>query len=366
MILIILISFLALYVGFMIWLISGVLVQKKLSNFDFEPITFFSIIVPFRNEEHNLPNLLDSFSRLNYPRNLFEVILVDDQSDRLFEMGDFDFEVKIIGNIRHSKSPKKDTILTAIHTVSNDWIVTTDADCIVLPNWLLTFDNCIQAQNTKMIVGAVNYKNENTFLTHFQQIEFTSLQAVTMGSFGINHGFMCNGANFAYQKSFFLSLNGFRGNDHLASGDDVFLLQKALQFEPKSVVYLNQKSNTVGTFAQPSWRLLWHQRLRWASKATAYQSWFGFALSFIVFGCNAAFVAGFLQVVFEQNFYKMLLFCFLTKLFFDCLLLYLYEAKQLKISFKYLFISSLTYPFFAMAVAICSFFVKYEWKKRQF
>jgi hypothetical protein len=39
-------------------------------------------------------------------------------------------------------------------------------------------------------------------------------------------GFMCNGANLAYKKSLFQELNGFQGNDTIASGDDVFLLQK--------------------------------------------------------------------------------------------------------------------------------------------
>ena len=38
------------------------------------PKTKFSIIVPFRNEEQNLPVLLESLSNLNYPTDFFEVI----------------------------------------------------------------------------------------------------------------------------------------------------------------------------------------------------------------------------------------------------------------------------------------------------
>jgi hypothetical protein len=60
---------------------------------------------------------------------------------------------------------------------------------------------------------------------HFQQLDLVSLQGATIGSFGIGKGFMCNGANLAYKKSLFQELNGFR-NDTIASGDDVFLLQK--------------------------------------------------------------------------------------------------------------------------------------------
>ena len=37
-------------------------------------------MVPFRNENENLPNLLHSISALNYPKELVEIILVDDDS----------------------------------------------------------------------------------------------------------------------------------------------------------------------------------------------------------------------------------------------------------------------------------------------
>ena len=40
------------------------------------PETTFTIIVPFRNEAKSLPELLFSISDLNYPADLFEVILV--------------------------------------------------------------------------------------------------------------------------------------------------------------------------------------------------------------------------------------------------------------------------------------------------
>jgi hypothetical protein len=64
----------------------------------------------------------------------------------------------------------------------------------------------------------------------------TALQGATIGSFGLGLGFMCNGANFAYKKSLFESLGGFAGNKNIASGDDVFLLQKAVTEFPQKYV----------------------------------------------------------------------------------------------------------------------------------
>jgi hypothetical protein len=73
-------------------------------------------------------------------------------------------------------------------------------------------------------------------LDHFQQLDLTSLQGATIGSFGLNKAFMCNGANFAYTKSLFEKLNGFDGNNKIASGDDVFLLQKAVEKFPEKFI----------------------------------------------------------------------------------------------------------------------------------
>ncbi|WP_431243816.1 glycosyltransferase [Flavobacterium sp. P21] len=116
-----------------------------------------------------------------------------------------------------------------MQNVKTDWVITTDADCIVPENWLLTFDNYIQENNVSMLAGAVTYQCGNSFLDHFQQLDLTSLQGATIGSFGLNKGFMCNGANFAYTKSLFEKLNGFDGNNKIASDDDVFYYKKQLK-----------------------------------------------------------------------------------------------------------------------------------------
>ena len=256
----------------------------KVNSFEYlglKPKTKFSIIVPFRNEAENLPKLLDSFSKLNYPADFFEVILVDDDSNFKFQIPDSKFQISIIDNIRVSNSPKKDAISTAMQVVKNDWIITTDADCTVNENWLSALDNYIQLHNVSMIAGAVSYHCKNSFLHHFQQLDLASLQGATIGSFGLKKGFMCNGANFAYTKSFFQKLNGFDGNDGIASGDDVFLLQKAMARFPEKVHYLKSRNHIVFTKPLDDWKSLFHQRVRWASKTSSYQSRFGIGLGVV-------------------------------------------------------------------------------------
>lgn len=331
-----------------------------------QPKTKFTIIVPFRNEAENLPILLESFSNLHYPNELFEVILVDDESKQEFILPTLNYAVKIIQNRRLSNSPKKDAITTAMQYVVSDWVVTTDADCTVNKEWLATFDNYIQLHDVSMIASAVSYACKNSFLHHFQQLDLTSLQGATIGSFGINKGFMCNGANFAYMKSLFTKLNGFEGNDKIASGDDVFLLQKAIANFPEKVHYLKSKNSIVITKPIDDWKNLFYQRVRWASKTSSYNSHFGILLGLIVFAGNLILVLGWLFSVIGIIYFKEFIFLLLSKFIVDTILLHKSNSYLNQKKIRYLIASSLLYPFFTVSVAFYSLVGKYEWKGRRF
>lgn len=347
-------------------LVYGFFKVKEYQNKGLDPKTSFTIIVPFRNEAENLPNLLNSFSKLNYPTDLFEVILVDDSSKEKFQSSIVNYQLSIINNIRVSNSPKKDAITTAMQHVKTNWVITTDADCIVPENWLLTFDNYIQENKVSMLAGAVSYECENSFLHHFQQLDLTSLQGATMGSFGLNNGFMCNGANFAYTKSLFESLNGFEGNDKIASGDDVFLLQKTIEKFPNEVHYLKAQEAIVITKPTENWRSLFYQRVRWAAKTSSYKSTFGKYLGLIVFFGNLSLVIAFFLFLIGILVYPFLVLFGFLKFTIDFVLLYKTNQFLTKSRIKSLLLSSLLYPFFSSTVALYSLFGSYEWKDRKF
>lgn len=341
-----------------------------------QPITNFAIVVPFRNESKNLPQLLESIKNLNYPLDLFEIILIDDFSEDdsvkqvyNWRMENGAIQTTLLENLRISNSPKKDAISRAIPIIKNEWILTTDADCIVPKNWLLLLDHYIQTNQVSMLVGAVTYKCKKSFLHHFQQLDLTSLQGATIGSFGMKLGFMCNGANLCYTKSLFIELNGFMGNNQMASGDDVFLLQKAMQsqsFGTEQVKYLKSKSNIVTTKPLDSWKALFQQRMRWASKTSSYKSVFGKDLAVIVFFGNLSIVVGCGLWVVGLLPWQNLLVLFLLKFSVDYTLLYKTNRFLTSKRMRFLIVSSLFYPFFCLSVALFSLFGKYEWKGRKF
>lgn len=359
---VLLIAVILCYVGLIILFIVSTKKVKVLPNYDSQPEICFSIVVPFRNEAANLPSLLKSIEKLKYPVENFEVILVDDESEDNFQLPTSNFQIKLIPNQRTSNSPKKDAIQTAISQAKYDWILTTDADCVVTENWLVDLNQFIQTHQKEMVCGPVLFKQTKGFLQDFQQIELLSLQEVTIGSFGLHQPFMCNGANFAYTKTLYKKLNGFEGNDTIASGDDVFLLQKAIKYHPEKVGFLKKSGYFVQTNAASSWKELFYQRVRWAGKSTNYSSRFGQLVALVVLLGNSALIAIIFEFFFGHFEYTPLL---LLKVAADYIL-----AKQAaqfyQVRLNNVLLTAFVYPFFSSAVAFYSLFGKYQWKGRKF
>ncbi|XCF06871.1 glycosyltransferase [Tamlana crocina] len=349
---------------------------ERIALFNLENLaskTNFSIVIPFRNEAENLPGLLASIERLNYPKDQFETLFIDDASeDNSAEiikqsLSKSNINFKIVKNERSTASPKKDAIETAIKQAKHDWIITTDADCILPEYWLNSFDEFIQKNDALCISGPVTYTEKNSFLNRFQILDLLSLQGATIGGFGLKKPFLCNGANLAYKKELFLKLNGFEGNSNIASGDDIFLLEKVAKTHPKQLHYLKCKQAIVETLPQPSWNHLFEQRKRWAAKTSNYNNGFGKLTGLVVLLMNALVVFGLGFSIFGALNPKFWIYIFAAKFCIDFGLIYksaiFFNQKSALKSFVFAF---LVYPFFSVFVALTSLVSGYQWKGRTF
>jgi cellulose synthase/poly-beta-1,6-N-acetylglucosamine synthase-like glycosyltransferase len=370
---IVLLIILFVYVVFIVRLIFGFNKVKSFERNDISPKTAFTIVVPFRNEERDLGQLLESISQLNYPISLIQIVMVDDFSKdnsvtiyNRWRLNHEAVDTTLLENLVLSNSPKKDALGRAIPIAKHDWIVTTDADCIVDKNWLLTLDNYIQAHTPEMIVGSVMYKTKNNWFHHFQQLDLMSLQGTTIGSFGIGKPFMCNGANFAYTKRFFTEIGGFGGISDKVSGDDVFLLQKAVNSNRDKIHYLKNNDSIVKTKPENDLFRLFMQRVRWAGKTTGYSSSYGKTLAIIVLLMNVGLIAGFWFATCGCIDWPLFLTVFLAKYIVDYILLIKSNSYLRKGQFFVPIASSIVYPFFSGVVGIYSLFGSFRWKGRKF
>lgn len=347
---------------------------ELVKNKNAAPKHTFSIIIPFRNEANNIPRLLKSISLLNYPKNIFEIILVNDDSTDDFNsiINAFikkhpNINLLFLENDRKTNSPKKDAINTAIEFSSYNWILTTDADCAVPKNWLSLFNQFIEEKKPLFISAPVKFSYRNDFLFHFQNLNFISLIGSTIGSFGLKKPIMCNGANLCYHKNTFIQLNGFEGNTTIASGDDIFLLEKFYKSFPEKVKFLNSFESIVETNSEKNWELFLNQQLRWASKSTAYKGTFSKFVGILVFMVSLTLVVLAILSILNTNYLKLFLILLIPKIIIDFILIFKTSSslKSTKTFTNYLSIS-LLYSFFIVSIAFFSFFKNYQWKGRTF
>jgi len=339
-------------------------------NRTFQPSIRFSIIIPARNEEQNITACLQSIARLNYPNELFEVIVMDDFSTdaTVATAQQFPFvkvlELKTLLNEKIN-SYKKKAIDLGIAASTGDYIVTTDADCIVPENWLRNFAFIIQQKPTVFIAAPVAMKEEGSAIKVFQSLDFLSLQGITAASVGAGFHSMCNGANLCYSKEAFYKVDGFKGVDHIASGDDMLLMHKLYKQYPNEVHYCKATDSIVLTEPVETVAAFFRQRIRWASKADKYDDKRIFVVLLLVYLLNVWLLVLAISCFFISNNLQLLLLALgiktIAELFFLFPVARFFQKQQQLVWFP------LAQPFHIVYTVIAGWlgkFGNYEWKGR--
>lgn len=268
------------------------------TRIEVHPHHFFSIIIPARNESDCIEGCLHAILQQDYPAHLYEIIVINDHStddteEKVMALQAHHPQIKLINlaaypHFQHINSYKKKALEMAIGESSGEWIVTTDADCVSPNNWLRILDQYIQQSGKVFVAAPVMFTHRGGFLSLFQLLDFLSLQGITAAAVSAGYHTMCNGANLAYRKDVFASVNGFQGIDDLASGDDMLLMYKIKQQYPEGLGYLFHPDAIVSTEPMSGWKTFINQRIRWASKAERYQDKQVFRILLLVYLLNAA------------------------------------------------------------------------------
>ncbi len=333
-----------------------------------------TIIVPVRNEERNITNLLRDLRDQEYPHDKLEVIVVDDHST--------DGTVQAVRNFRWEnvrvlplgtevlsplpgKANKKYGIEQAVHQASGELIITTDADCRMGGKWISTLVQYYVQHKPVMIAGLVNYFPDTSFLGKFQTLDFLSL--VGIGAACIQNGFynLCNGANLAYTKEAFLAVDGYRGVDHIPSGDDMMLMHKMARQYPGRIASLKNKHAIVYTHTEKDLATFWHQRVRWTSKSTHYEDKRITAILSFVYAYNALILIIMALGFAIPGLLKLSMWMFLLKICVDTVFTYSVTRffHRENLLWWFLPIQAL-HVIYIVLIAPAGVFGTYQWKGR--
>ncbi len=353
--------------------------------------TKISVIIPARNEEENIAACINSILNQSYPKNLFEILIVDDHSTDNTAAIVLNYAAKNVKLISLKdfvgantiNSYKKKAIEIAIQQATGTLIVTTDADCIAPQNWLQTIAAFYQKTNAAFIVMPVviaPYSSSEglgvRFIKIFQSLDFMVLQGITAASVHKKFHSMCNGANLAYTKKAFNDVNGFKGIDTIASGDDMLLMHKIFKQNPDGVLFLKSKEVVVQTQPVQSIKAFFYQRIRWASKADKYEDKRIFFVLLLVYLFNVFLLVLLIIAIFKNQLHSLFNIRYST---FDILILLLLLKTFVELYFLYpvatffnkqllLYWFPLMQPFHILYTIVAGWlgkFGNYKWKGRK-
>lgn len=343
-------------------------------------------MIAARNEEKTIETLLESLSLQDYPPDLLEITIVNDNStDRTpIIVSEFIARHRQVSAIRmrliyNPFTGKKRAIRYGIEKASGELIVTTDADCAVEPGWVSAHAGAfgalsasVQARadesfvenahasaggagSADMVVAEVYQVPEKGFASHFGLFEFSALQAITEAAVRAGHPVMCSAANMSFRREIYLRHSG-ELRDELPSGDDMFLLH-AVRRAGGRVSYAGSNAAAVETAGAVTAAALLHQRARWASKTFHYSDAATLTLAAATAACNAAVTAAAVASIISVAYLPLLAALYGLRLVPD----YLITARNIKkrggkVPVMPFILSELIYPFYFMTVGLMSLF----------
>ena len=360
----------ACYVGLILFLIRG---WKKLKDFHVDgkiPKTRVSIIIAARNEEENIAFTIEDILRQTYSKHLYELIVIDDHStDRTAEIisSYANQGVKLIKLNESEKlnSYKKKAIAEAIQISSGELIVTTDADCRMGSQWLATVVGCFEQHQYQLISSPVAYFQEKNTFEKMQTLEFSFL--IGLGASGIGNKIpsTCNGANLAYRKDVFFEVDGFKGIDDLASGDDELLLHKIAARYPGQIGFCKSKDAVVYTQAKENLSEFIKQRKRWASKSTKYKDKRMVVIAVCVWLFNLSFLLNLITGFFVLDILKLFCAQYIIKIFMELYFLRgVTSFNNRRDLLKYIPVLTFIHSIYIVFIGVAGNTGKYDWKGR--
>ena len=325
-----------------------------------------SVIVAARDEEENIQNCLTSLNNLNYPEGKIQIIIVDDKStdstgeivnEFIKDKAKFLMVVtqKNIGELKG----KTLAIANGIEQATGEIIMTTDADCVVAPDWARTMVSYYTSNDVAIVNGMTNQQEHSSFAA-MQSVDFIYLLTVASGSMNMGKPLSCIGNNMSYRRSVYDEIGGYAALKFSVT-EDFNLLMATHKLKKYKIIYPVDPGALVTSKPCSTYRSLYKQKKRWSvgGLESGIIGYLVTATAFITHVCM-------MLTPFLYSTSVLLLFAF--KVFIDYFFLApVYRKLNLKFKLKDFLIFE---GYFILYVFIVPFILlfdrKVEWKGRKY
>jgi GT2 family glycosyltransferase len=213
----------------------------------------FSIIIPTYNRPKEIASCLESLTSLNYPREKFEVMVVDDGStlriDDVIDRFADQLNISLIHKLNNGPASARNK---GAEMANGKFLAFTDDDCKPDSDWLVELQDCL-SKNSDCLVGGktLNLLTHNLYSTASQMI-----CELSYNHYNVNHdraNFFCSN-NMALPRDKFFEIGSFDERFKTAEDRDLCKRWKNYGFNmiycPKAIIYHAHELTLTGFIKQ--------------------------------------------------------------------------------------------------------------------
>jgi cellulose synthase/poly-beta-1,6-N-acetylglucosamine synthase-like glycosyltransferase len=201
-----------------------------------------SVIIPAYNEEKVIANTIESAKRMDYPKDKFEIIVVDDGSkDQTYKIA------KSFGNkyikifTKMVNGGKASALNYGIKKAKGEIIITMDGDTTAEPDVLMKMIPYFYDKEVMCVTPSMAVYKPRGFLQRIQQVEYLLGILLRKAYSNMNTMYVAPGAFSAYRKSFFEQYGYYQESGGVTEDLEMTLRIQYNQFKvencPEAVVY---------------------------------------------------------------------------------------------------------------------------------
>ena len=352
-----------IYFGVLLGVLVGLL-RLRQPNASITP--YISVVIAARNEADRITACLQSLTKLDYPQDRYEVIMVDDHSSdatpQLIQQYCSRYpNWKFIALNQKSRElkGKKQALLTGIAAAQGEIIFTTDADCVVPPGWLQYMSRYFERDVT-MVLGYSPLIEQKGFCQGLLAFDNLFSAIVAAAPTQLGHPISSVGRNLAYRKDAYNDVGSFLALKKFRSGDDVYLTERFRYLNVGKIVFCAHPQTFVATLPPASGKEIFHSQLRKHSK---------------IFKQTPSSIAISLGVFLSYCWLTLFPFFapqYLTPWLYTMAIKFLLEFIDLTVAarifrqthqVKYFPIMQIIYPFYIFFFSFLGAFERYRWKE---
>jgi len=226
-----------------------------------------SVIVACRNEETDLPVCIEALTRLDFPKDKLEILLVDDRStDRtaliIAEAARRHPHIRSLstaGMAEGGLQAKARGVALAAREATGEWLFITDADAEVAPGWIRYMLSRTDAR-TGIIAGMMLGKG-GTLPGLVERMSWAYTLPFAFGLAGWGATWLCVGPNMAVRRKAYLDAGGLEAADFTIA-EDLAIFRLVFSQGYGAVAHASPET-TVRMSPVPSVRHLLSQQRRW-------------------------------------------------------------------------------------------------------